>query len=293
MKRIYIFCSVLLSLLLGSCKDYDDSDIQNKLNEFHERITALQTKADKLNEDISKLGYLTEGNVITSVAKNADGQYVITYKDSKNEEKAVIVATQEDVIEAPILGVRLNEDDQLYYWTTTIDNETDWLTDDAGKKVPVSGYTPEMGVNADGQWTVNGKVLKDGNGNPITATTDETAIFKKIAKTDDGYLEITLGNGETFTLEVFNSLNLKLKADAVTTIDDPTKPLSIEYEVTGSSAGNAIVSIAQATGVKATLDQETRILTVTFDTGFSEGQVIITAYDLKHLVLRPLLFKKN
>ena len=154
MKRIYFFCSLLLSLLLTSCGDYDDSAIQNKLNDFKERITALQTKANKLNEDISKLSYLTEGNVITSVTRNSDGQYVITYKDSNNEEKAVVVATQEDVIEAPILGVRLSDDDQLYYWTTTIDNETNWLTDDAGKKVPVCGYTPEMGVNADGYWTV-------------------------------------------------------------------------------------------------------------------------------------------
>ena len=107
MKRIYFFCSLLLSLLLTSCGDYDDSAIQNKLNDFKERITALQTKANKLNEDISKLSYLTEGNVITSVTRNSDGQYVITYKDSNNEEKAVVVATQEDVIEAPILGVRL------------------------------------------------------------------------------------------------------------------------------------------------------------------------------------------
>ena len=95
MKRIYFFCSLLLSLLLTSCGDYDDSAIQNKLNDFKERITALQTKANKLNEDISKLSYLTEGNVITSVTRNSDGQYVITYKDSNNEEKAVVVATQE------------------------------------------------------------------------------------------------------------------------------------------------------------------------------------------------------
>ena len=87
MKRIYFFCSLLLSLLLTSCGDYDDSAIQNKLNDFKERITALQTKANKLNEDISKLSYLTEGNVITSVTRNSDGQYVITYKDSNNEEK--------------------------------------------------------------------------------------------------------------------------------------------------------------------------------------------------------------
>lgn len=293
MKRIYIFCSVLLGLLLGSCKDYDDSAIQDKLNDFKERIAVLQEKADKLNKDISKLGYLTGGNVITSVTQNSDGQYVLTYKDSNNEEKAVIVATREDVIEIPVLGVRLNNEDQLYYWTTTIGNETNWLTDNAGKKIPVCGYTPEMGVNADGYWTVNGEILKDSKGNPITATTDETCIFKKIAKTKDGYLEITLGNGETLTLEIFNSLNLKLKSDAVTTVSDTSKPLKIEYEVTGESAENAIVAIAQTANVKATLDKETRTLTVTFENSFDEGHLIITAYDLRHLVIRPLLFKKN
>ena len=44
MKRIYFVCSVLFSLLLTSCGDYDDSSIQNKLNDFKERIAALQTK---------------------------------------------------------------------------------------------------------------------------------------------------------------------------------------------------------------------------------------------------------
>lgn len=293
MKRIYIFCSLLLTLLFSSCKDYDDSAIQDKLNDFKERIAALQEKADKLNEEVSKLGYLTGGNVITSVTQNSDGQYVITYKDSNNEEKAVVVATREDVIEIPVLGVRLDDKDLLYYWTTTIGNETDWLKDNAGKKVPVCGYTPEMGVNADGYWTVDGEILKDNQGNPITATTDETSIFKNITKTKDGYLEITLGNGEKFTLEVFNSLNLKLKSDAVTSVSDPSQPLKIEYEVTGASAENAIVAIAQAVNVKATLDKETRLLTVTFENGFDEGHVIVTAYDLHHLVIRPLLFKKN
>lgn len=88
---------------------------------------------------------MTEGNVITSVSRNSDGQYVITYKDNNNEEKAVVVATQEDVIEAPILGVRLNDDDQLYYWTTTIGNETNWLTDDTEKKYPSVAIPPKWG----------------------------------------------------------------------------------------------------------------------------------------------------
>ena len=87
MKRIYIFCSVLLCLLLGSCKDYDDSAIQDKLNDFKERIAALKEKADKLNEDISKLGYLTDGNVITSVTQNSDGQYVLTLRIATTKKK--------------------------------------------------------------------------------------------------------------------------------------------------------------------------------------------------------------
>ena len=145
MKRIYFFCSLLLSLLLTSCGDYDDSAIQNKLNDFKERITALQTKANKLNEDISKLSYLTEGNVITSVTRNSDGQYVITYKDSNNEEKAVVVATQEDVIEAPILGVRLSMMTNCIIGLQPLTMKQTGSLMMPGKKVPVCAIPPKWG----------------------------------------------------------------------------------------------------------------------------------------------------
>ena len=54
----------------------------------------LQEKVSALNRDIDNLSYLTNGNVITSVTKNSDGKYVITYLDSSNQEKAVVVATR-------------------------------------------------------------------------------------------------------------------------------------------------------------------------------------------------------
>lgn len=90
MKRIYFVCSVLFSLLLTSCGDYDDSSIQNKLNDFKERIAALQTKADKLNEDISKLGYLTEGNVITSVPETRTGNMLLPIKTTIMKKKQLL-----------------------------------------------------------------------------------------------------------------------------------------------------------------------------------------------------------
>lgn len=126
-------------------------------------------------------------------------------------EKSSRRSNQEDVIEAPILGVRLSDDDQLYYWTTTIDNETNWLTDDAGKSPSLRLYPRGKHGLVTGQST--GEVLKDSKTTPITATTDMTAIFKNISKTDDGYLNITLGNGETLTLEVFEFTESQVEND--------------------------------------------------------------------------------
>lgn len=293
MKNLYFLYTVMLLILLGSCSDYDDSSIKNEIDGYKQRIAAIQAKVELLNKDVSNLAYLTNGNVITSVTQNSDGKYVIIYKDSNDEEKAVIVATSDDVIELPILGVRLSEDDKLYYWTITVDAETDWLYDEQKAKIPVSGHTPKISVDSDGYWVVNGTILIDSMGNPIEATTDETAIFKDITKTENGYLQITLGNGEKLTLEVFNAINLVLKSSAVVQVTDLAAPLTIEYDVTGSAAEQAIISIAQENNVKATINKNNKTITLSFEAGFTEGHIIVTAYDLEHLVLRPLLFKHN
>lgn len=291
MKNIYYIISFLF--LLSACNDYDDSSINDKITDFQQRIEALQAKVKKLNNDISNLSYLTNGNVITSVTKNSDGKYVITYLDSDNNEKAVIVATQDDIIEAPILGVQLFDADNLYYWTVIVDNKISWLKDKQGDKVPVYGHTPEISVDADGYWVVDGIVLTDQSGDPIEATTEETAIFKDISKSDDGYLKIKLGNGEELTLEIFNSLNLTLDTDAITEVTNGTTSLIIAYTVEGAAASKAIIAINQATGVTASIDRDSKTITVNFGAEFDEGYIIVSAYDLEHLVLRPVLFKNK
>lgn len=289
MKHIYY--TIVFLFALSACNDYDDTPIRDKIAEFQQRIEALQNKVETLNNDITLLSHLTNGNVITSVTKNSNGKYVITYLDANNEEKAVVVATRDDIVEAPILGVRLWDEDNLYYWTITVDDETSWLEDSNGGKVPVYGHTPEISVDADGYWVVNGVILTDQYGNPIEATTDETAIFSHISKTEDGYLKIRLGNGEELTLPVFNSLNLILDTDPVTIVESGTTSLTISYSLAGASADKAIVAISQVEGVSADMERENKTITVNFDSGFEEGHIIVSAYDLEHLVLRPILFK--
>lgn len=289
----YIYYTMAFLLTLTACSDYDDTPIKDKIEDFKQRIEVLKQKATKLNEEIADLSYLTNGNVIKSVTKNTDGQYVIAYLTAENEEKAVVVATQDDVIEVPILGVRLSTEDNIYYWTLTIDEQTTWLEDENRNRVPVYGPTPEISVDANGYWVVNGTVLLDQYGNPVEVTTDETAIFKEISKTDDGYLKIKLGNDEELSLPIFNDFNLVLNTSTITEVPTATSSLTFSYAVAGANADKAIVAISQAEGLSATVDSDNKSITVNFESSFSEGHIIVSAYNLENLVVRPILFKSN
>lgn len=290
-KTFKYICAALITVICG-CSDYDDSGLQNTINEYKERIAALQQQADAISQDLAKLKYLTEGNVITGVTQNSDGQYVITYRDSNSVGHTIVVATNADVLAVPLLAVATDETDGLYYWTVVADGKSEWLMEN-GAKVPVCGPTPKLEVTADGYWSVNGQVLTDRWGQPISAVDGGVSVFSAIDKTDDGYLRITLASGDVITLEIFSSFNLKINTAAVTYVDNAATPLTVTYEVTGAGDATVIVAVAQAAGVDAALDTAAGKVTVTFPADFTEGHIILSAYDMTNVVLRPVIFKKK
>ena len=151
----------------------------------------------------------------------------------------------------------------------------------------------EVSVDANGYWVVDGAVLTDQYGNPIEVTTDETAIFREISRSDDGYLRIKLGNGEELSLPIFNAFNLLLQTETVTLVERGTSAIAIPYSVEGADADKAIVAISQVEAVSAAIDTVNKTITVNFENGFEEGHIIVSAYNLEHLVLRPILFKSK
>ncbi len=52
---------------------------------------------------------------------------MLTYLDSKNEEKTVVVAAMDQLLNVPVVGVRKDENG-LYYWTVTAGGETKDIT---------------------------------------------------------------------------------------------------------------------------------------------------------------------
>ena len=97
----------VVGILACACM-FDDTELQGQLDDIKGRIEKLQGRIDAMNEQLTAMSYITSGNVITSVTQDSDGKYVITYLDSKNIEKTVVLATMEQMINVPVLGVDLD-----------------------------------------------------------------------------------------------------------------------------------------------------------------------------------------
>ncbi len=291
MKKLYRIIIVMAAALAVCGCLYDDSNLTERIDDFKNRIEALKNGISEMNASLEALGELTGGNVITSVMEDSDGNYVISYLDGSGDEKSVVIATASQMLNVPVLGVQLDPQTQIYWWTVTdSEGNTSFLMID-GMKVPVSGNAPEISVNEDGFWTVSGEVLKDSKGNPIEARDGESCIFRSVSVNADGNLEMVLGNGKTVTLPVQNAFNLTLSAVVNNTVADASVPVVFSYDVSGSNADGAIVAIAKAEGLDASMDRENKRVTVTFPDGFANGMLIMVGYDLAdHTVIRPLFF---
>ncbi len=295
MKKLLKYIVLFAAATACSCSTFDDSDLRDRIDGYKDRIEKLQEKAETLNSQIEALSHLTNGNVITSVSQDSDGKFVITYKDDSDQEYTVVLATMDDLLDVPVLGVALDEEEGIYYWTQTVDGQTSWLTKgEGGERIPVRGNTPTLAVDEQGYWTVNGERINDADGNPIMANDEESSIFKQ-GSFENGVFTLTLGNGEVISFRVFDTLNLKLQTTATVTIVDPETGYRIAYEVTGEAKDKALVAIAkECGGAKAELNTEEQRIDVTFDSSFSAesgAHIIVMAYDLNdNVIIKPVFF---
>lgn len=161
MKQLFTLLAItLFGAATWSCS-YDDDDlwkeidgIKTQLAELNKEVSALQTLVDALRQS----------KTISDVTQTDTG-YTITF----NDNTSVSIADGKNGTNAPEVGIDLFEGG--YYWT--IGGKGNWLTDADGHKIPVAGKDgskPEMAVDADGYWIVDGARIKDAAGNDVKAT---------------------------------------------------------------------------------------------------------------------------
>ena len=193
MKKIFLYIAITLGLL--SC-NHKDSLWQEVVEDLDERVETLEMLCAEMNTNITSLqtivDVLQSNDFITSIVEiKKDGKvvgYTITFgkhdpitiyhgQDGKDGQNGQNGADGKDGI-TPVIGVA-QDTNGVYYWTLN----GEWLLDDNGNKLPVSGKDGQNGTDGkDGQDGADGK---DG--------------ISPLLKIENGYWYISYDNGATWT----------------------------------------------------------------------------------------------
>lgn len=201
MKKRILFAAFAACLLAGC----DNDDLEKRVDSLENRLEIVEKTLTEINSGISSLQSIVEalqnGKSVSNVEETATG-YVITFSDGSNITlKHGQDGTNGQNATAPVIGMA--ESEGAYYWTVTIDGETQFMENN-GKKVPVTGNTPKMGVDEKGFWTVdtgNGpEQVKDEEGNPIPARAGATGSFISDVVYTDKSIKFIFSDGTTITL---------------------------------------------------------------------------------------------
>ena len=191
----------LLLTVITVCSCYNDDDLWDKVNDLDGRVETLETTVKGMNSDITALqnlvDALNQGKVIINTEQTSEG-YTLTFNDGSK----VSIKNGTNGTDAPVIGIKADEDG-TYYWTITTNGVTDWLPD-ADNKLKVTGTTPIMGVDDDGYWTVDtgdgAQPINGADGKPIKAKGEDGDSFFKSVTVNDNYVLVTLEDGTSFTL---------------------------------------------------------------------------------------------
>ena len=207
MKKLHLLLLSVTLCLFSACHN----DIWDAIDGLDARVTKLEELCKEMNTNITSLqtivDVLQSNDFITGVVEiKKDGEvigYTITFgkhdpitiyhgQDGKDGQNG---ADGKDGI-TPVIGVA-QDTDGVYYWTLN----GEWLLDDNGNKLPVSGKDGQNGTNgSNGQDGTDGKDGQDGeDGKDGTDGQDGKDGITPQLKIEEGYWYISYDNGATWT----------------------------------------------------------------------------------------------
>lgn len=323
---IYLFCICsLFPCLLSSCK-YDDSELIDRVDNLEDRLAKLEEQCKQINANINSLqtivSALENANQITSVSELVENGKKVGYKIEFPKSDPIYIYHGQDGSDGsdgtdgyvPQIGVEKDKDG-IYYWTL----DGSWLTDKDGNKIKAvgldgkdgqdgedgkdgadgsdgsngsngsngrDGVTPKLRIN-EGNWEVsynNGaswEVLGSATGG--TTPSPITGVEVK-----DGYVIFTLSTGDEIQVPLFNGITITF--DETTIGMEADSKVDLQYELTGSE--DVKVS-AIGEGVRTSVNQATKTLTITTDANFEGGKVLVHATDGNNVATVELTITKE
>ena len=209
MKKLHLLLLSLTLCLFSACHN----DIWDAIDGLDSRVTKLEELCKEMNTNITSLqtivDVLQSNDFITGIVEIKKNGEVIGYTITFGKHDPITIYhgqdgkdgadgkdAQDGSANAPVIGVA-QDTDGVYYWTLN----GEWLLDDNGNKLPVSGKDGQNGTNGsngqdgkDGQDGQDGEDGKDG----ADGQNGKDGITPQL-KIEEGYWYISYDNGATWT----------------------------------------------------------------------------------------------
>ena len=303
-------------------------NLEGRLAKLEEQCKQINANINSLQIIVNAL---KEANHITSISNLVENGVEIGYKIEFAKSDPIHIyhgkagadgARGEDGY-TPLIGVKKDKDG-IYYWTL----DGNWLTDNDGNKVRAQGLDGKDGYNGkdgkdgedgkdgkdgedgkdgkDGKDGYNGKNgvtpklrIKDGNwevsyNNGVSwetlgsATGGVVPCPIKSVEVKGRYVLFTLNSGDKIKIPLYNAITIKFEE---TTIGmKASSQIDLLYTLTG---GDNVKVSAIGEGVRTSVDESAKKLTITTDVNFTGGKVLVHATDGNNVATVELTIVKE
>lgn len=293
-------------------------ELKKICNEMNTNIQSLQTVIEAMEAGdyiVSCTPLMENGKQIGYTITFAKGGSVVIYhgKDGQNGANGTDGSNGVDG-KTPQIGVK-QDADGIFYWT--VDGE--WLTDESGAKIPVTGkdgqagskgengITPQLKIE-DGYWYVSydggqqwqklGKATGE-DGKDGEQGESGNSIFKSIDTSHPDYIIITLEDGTEIKLSYYSQLDITFDADKV--VDgvvgmESSSTLEVGYVITGNT-DNISIDVVVSGEVKAIVASRTATegnITITTGARIDEfTRVVVLVSNGARTIMRSLTFEPS
>lgn len=192
-----------------TCSEYDDSELRQEIENLKARVGALEHAQTTANSNIQALQKLTEGTLsIVGAPEGFNDATGSGWKLKLSDGGTLTIYNGKDGAAAPVIGVQAVGG--VYYWTLTMNGNTEFLLDSNGKRIPTTGINgkdgedgkdavaPQLKIGDDEYWYIS----TDGGVSwekLIKATGESGIYFTTVKKVGDKVIIVT-SQGETLVI---------------------------------------------------------------------------------------------
>ena len=259
---------------LSSCT-FDDTALQNSIDDLTSRVEALEDFQKQVQGDIASLqdiiSKLNSSVTVNNVVDNGDGSWTINFSDGTS---VTIRNGQdgEDGLTPP--SITVVEEDGTYYWAyENADGSTDFILDDDGNRMPVTGETPRVRINDEGYWEISTDGGQTWENTNVKAEGGDGDSFFSDVYVEDGILCLVLADGTVIEVPMTAELAFDFGTDEAVLYFSAGESKTFKYVMSGAET----YTITKPDGWRVSIEGEGLVITApAAENTFAETEGVIS-----------------